>query len=924
MTIRLLSGNLTVSLMSKKLEDTWTLKIKNNLTKDGIPFDLTLIDDFKLSIGEDQNNVISSYSYEDNNFLCVELNLNLVENYVSENDLIPIYAVLQMGTHKEIVEVLAWNGTVISHALIQHNEIRVGVGRNSNNLFVSWKYHSEIQISKAVIQNDMLLLELDESDKHDYIMVDKLNNQYKVEYKSDFDKYVINLNLIDSKLDNEFVLKDVENNTIFSISDELINTEMAWNKKGIQFDYDNLGQSRIRILNGYAFLSKLEQTEEKIRLEIKVPSSSLNIPNLDKSNYLFELVLQENKTPIYINSFENISIYGELVVLSAIIEFTEKIPFGEHNILLQVLDKKLNKLQTFQVYLGMGRINFYNNKNKKYFSIVENPIVKNSPILLQRYDQSLGVEEVKKYSENILSSRLKRQTLEYVTYRENLPIKKNAILYESFFGSLSDNPLALFKKIYEKDSEKIFTHIWVVSDLSLTNLLVDYTSENVIFVKYNSSEYLRWLAIAEHIVFNTSTAFPFAVRKGQKVLQTWHGVPLKSLGYDMAQARGLNRNVIRSMAQATMFINPNSYTEDKVLNTLDFENIQKGKRMVVSYPRQQRILRAKDEGYKTYLSGVMPINGKKKIALYAPTWRGSNGNYKNVADEYTDAINLINKYLPDDYQLLFKPHKNAAKFFKNNTSILIVPDWIDVNEVLSVTELLISDYSSIIFDYYFTGKPVINWMYDKDEYANNNGFYPEIFTELVWPTNNEEKLAWMLGNLDKYPSPTNSFIQVSENDINEIIESWLKDAVSDKVQVPIIKDVSLYIIYASEVHREKEAVIRKINQLNDRESPNVVALLHVGDYKKSDDDFFEAIPKQVRNFYRIGQPDITNSEYIAIKKSEYGKEMTLSDYRAIQNFAKRELTREVGNINVTSVKPLGLIKDDDWASKALVKLKKEN
>lgn len=920
MTLRLLSGNLTVSLMTKKLKDTWTLKLKNNLTKDGVPFNLTSINGFKLAIGENGHNVIDSYYCEDD-FVYAELNLGLIKSNIRDNDTIPIYAVLELGEHKEIVEVLAWNGTVISHAVSQNNNNRLGIGRNNNNLFVAWKYHSSIQINSATIHEDVLFLEIKNNNRDNYVMVDNNGNKYTIDYIEELDRYTLNLNLIDYTKNNEFIVKSVISNTSITISNNLLNTELAWNKKGIQFDYDNLGNCRIRILKKYIFVSKIEQQSDRISLELKLPLSYSESNDLRENDYSFELILQEKNTPVYVKSIENFSIDKDMFFMSTIIDFNEKIPYGKHDILIQILDSKQTILKTDPVYLGMNRSYFYNNSEKQYFSIVERPTSKNSPIMLQRYDNLLDEKEIVKYSANILNSRLKRQTMEYVSYRENLSVIKNAILYESFFGALSDNPLALFKKIYEKDVEKEFTHIWVVSDLNLTHVLDGYSSENIIFVKYNSSEYFRWLAIAEYIVFNTSTAFPFAVREGQKVLQTWHGVPLKSLGYDMEQARGLNRNVIRSMAQATMYINPNSYTEDKVLNTLDFKDIQKGKRMVVSYPRQQRILKAKDEGYKSYLSQVMPINDKKKIALYAPTWRGANGNYKNVVNEYTEAIDLFNKYLPDDYQLIFKPHKNAAKFFKDNTSTIIVPDWLDVNELLSITDLLISDYSSIIFDYYFTGKPVINWMYDKDEYAKNNGFYQKIFTELVWPTNNEKKLEWMLNHLEKYPAPTNSFIEVAENDINEITDAWLNDVVSDKVKTPIGQDVSLYIIYASEVRRDKRAVIHKIKQLNNLGTSNVMALLHVGDYQKVDDDFFKEIPKQVRNFYRAGQPDVMNSEYIAIKKSEYGKELTVSDHQAIQNLAKRELIREVGNMNVTDVKPLGIIKDDDWASKALVKFK---
>lgn len=918
MTLRLLSGNLTISILSKQFKDTWSLKIKNNLTRDGILFDLKDIDNFELVVGKSAINVIQSYGINEDGFIDAELDLSKLKKAINHDGILSIYAILTMSKHKEVVEVLAWNGTIISHVFMQDEKYRVGIGRNSDNLFIGWNYEPSITIENINLSEDLLFLELGTNVEQNIILKDKDNASYEFTYLPKLGKYVLKLNELDLSKSKEFSIKDMHSDTTFGYSESILNNEYAWGRdRALEFDYDNLGNTRITILKQYVFVSSINQESEKISLQLKVPFTALGLESWDKDKYLLELVLQENKTPIYINSIDNVLLEDNVLTMDTSIEFDELIPYGNHDMFLRVLDKEFSILKTLHIYLGLERRNLFSNDNKSVFSVIETPTKKNSPIKLRHNDGSFLEEDIQKYSMNILNSQLKRQTSEYVTYRENLPIEENTILYESFFGALSDNPLALFKTIYKKDIEKKYTHIWVVSDINLQNLLSDYESENIIFVKYNSSSYLRWLAVAQNIVFNTSTAFPFAARKEQNILQTWHGVPLKTLGHDMSQARGLNRNVIRSMAQATIFTNPNLYTETKVLDTLDFANIQTGRRMIVSYPRQQRILKAKNEGFKDYLSTVMPVNPNKKIVLYAPTWRGANGNYKNVVKEYSDAMNLISKYLPEDYQLIFKPHKMAAGFFKNNSSIIIVPDWVDVNEVLSVTDLLISDYSSIIFDFYFTGKPVINWMYDKDEYAKSNGFYSDIFTELVWPTNDEKKLAWMLNNLDKYPVPKKPFIKVTEHDIEKISSTWLETNKSDRTLSKETRDVNLYIVYASEVQRNKEDMARIINGLVNHESDRVTALLHVGDYSKSDEDFFNLIPKNVRNFYQAGQPGITNTEYIVTKKIEFGKNMTDTDFSALQNFAQRELQREIGNINVVQVKPLTELRSEDWASRAM-------
>jgi CDP-glycerol glycerophosphotransferase len=917
MKLRLLSGNLTISSLTKQFKDTWSLKIKNNLTKDGIKFDITTIDNFKLVVGKNADNIISSYSFVEDGFINAEMNLNTLSKFTKVNDITEIYAVLDMGEHQESVEVLAWNGTIISHVYNQVGNKRIGIGRNSNNLFLAWQYDADIRLNNVFMNDDILSLDVDSDSDSTLYFKDIDNNLYDVIYSEYLGRYTFNLNEFDLSKGHEFVLQNINNDSQFFVNDSILNNEYLWNNKGIQFDYNNLGQLRLRILPAFALISKVKQDSKVISMDLEVPLRALNITHWNSEDKLtFEVVALRNQTPIFIKTVDKFETNHKKISLNLKIQFSELIPYGENQIYIRVLDKGLSVIKTIPIYLGNQRNNFSINSSFQGFSLVEIPTIVNFPVKLSRCDGTFNLNEINKYTDNIINSRLKKQTIEYVTYRENLPIEKDVIVYESFFGALSDNPLALFKYIYNKDVEKKYIHVWVVSNPNLQDLLSDYDSSNIIFVKYNSNEYLRWMAIAQNIVFNTSTSFPFATRKGQHVLQTWHGVPLKTLGRDMGQAKGLNRNVIRSMSQATLFTNPNVYTESKVLDSLDFADIQKGQRMVVSYPRQQRIIIAKNENFKSYLSTKMPINLNKKIALYAPTWRGSNGNYKDVAQEYTDAINLINKYLPNDYQLLFKPHKNATNFFKDNNSIVIIPDWIDVNEVMSVTDLLISDYSSIVFDFYFTGKPVINWMYDKDDYAKNNGFYSEIFTELVWPTNNEKKLGWMLSNLDKYPKIKEPFIDVKEHDIQDIVDTWLdNNSVKENTQ---LKNVKLYIVYASDVRQHKTQLINKINKLDKSMNDTVIALLHIDDYTKKEDDFFDALSADVRNFYRVGQPDISVTEYIAMKKLEYGKNISYEDQKAVHEFADRELQREVGNLKIVQVEPLGIIRDDDWASRALV------
>src|SRR5699024_3054871 len=112
---------------------------------------------------------------------------------ISHDDIVSIYAILTMGDHEEVVEVLAWNGTIISHVFMQNEEYRIGIGRNSDNLFVGWNYEPAVTVKEVSLSEDLLFLKLDTTVKHDFILKDKNNKSYVLTYLDDLDKYVLKL-----------------------------------------------------------------------------------------------------------------------------------------------------------------------------------------------------------------------------------------------------------------------------------------------------------------------------------------------------------------------------------------------------------------------------------------------------------------------------------------------------------------------------------------------------------------------------------------------------------------------------------------------------------------------------------------------------------------------------------------------------------
>ncbi len=127
-------------------------------------------------------------------------------------------------------------------------------------------------------------------------------------------------------------------------------------------------------------------------------------------------------------------------------------------------------------------------------------------------------------------SRLARAELRHQW--QNMPIKSNTILYESYSGNgMLCQPEALFRRILNDESFSNFTHIWAINDFDrYSSTIEEYKNyHNVRFVKYLSNQYYRALSTSQYLINNVSFPAQFVKRQGQIYLNTWHGIPLKRM-----------------------------------------------------------------------------------------------------------------------------------------------------------------------------------------------------------------------------------------------------------------------------------------------------------------------------------------------------------------------------------------------------------
>ena len=317
----------------------------------------------------------------------------------------------------------------------------------------------------------------------------------------------------------------------------------------------------------------------------------------------------------------------------------------------------------------------------------------------------------------IIKNRSFNQKALYTYFYENLKLQDKTILYESFHGRLmSCNPYAIFKFLLEDERFKDFTHIWVLesSDYIKKELR---KLKNLILVRRGSHLYLRYLASAKYLINNTTFPDYFIRKEGQLYLNTWHGTPIKCLGKYIKTSFMEHKNTQRNFLQSTHIINPNEFTQNVLLKDYDIADIYSGKSLISGYARNDLNFQKFD-----FLKTRFDIKENQKVVLYAPTYRGDFGN-----PDFD--IKFITKLLKElsvmPFKVLFKGHHETLKMIEEYG--LKVGDAndrdIDTNELLSVVDILITDYSSIAFDFMPLDKPIIYYCYDYEKYKKERGIY---------------------------------------------------------------------------------------------------------------------------------------------------------------------------------------------------------
>ena len=336
---------------------------------------------------------------------------------------------------------------------------------------------------------------------------------------------------------------------------------------------------------------------------------------------------------------------------------------------------------------------------------------------------------IKEPLDSMKKSAYVKKTTEYAKYYKTNKVISNIVLYQSRDGkSMTDSPYAVFLYLLKNKNYKNLFHIWVVdTDGKRAEFEKEFKNQpNVKFIVKESDEYLNYLTKSKYILNNSTFPAYFTKKPNQVYVNTWHGTPLKLMGLDVEDNLLGTQNIIKNFLSSDLLISPNKHTTDIFKRAFRLEGILNGELFEIGYPRIDLTINSNKEKVIQKLKGKNVYLGDRKVALFAPTWRGNDVH--NAEDSIEDIYQLLqNLQNSTNYQVLIKVHPFAYNKAIKHKGLkpYLIPDTFDTNELLSIVDLLITDYSSVFFDYLVTDNPIIFYAPDYKEYEDNRGFYIE-------------------------------------------------------------------------------------------------------------------------------------------------------------------------------------------------------
>ncbi|WP_246366909.1 CDP-glycerol glycerophosphotransferase family protein [Paraliobacillus salinarum] len=514
---------------------------------------------------------------------------------------------------------------------------------------------------------------------------------------------------------------------------------------------------------------------------------------------------------------------------------------------------------------------------------------------------------------NFIRKHNHKRSILFTRYYEKYKVQEDVILYESRDGkSLTDSPYAIFSHLLDHQDFDSYKHVWSIDNFAnLDKIIKKYKKyNNVIFVKRNSKEYLKYLTTSKYLINNSTFQSFFIPKKEQIYINTWHGTPLKTMGFDIPGNPAHSQNVVRNFLSTNYILSPNKHTTNIFLKSYKLDGIYSGSIIEDGYPRIDLTLNLDTSKFRQEISEYgLKIDANKSTILYAPTWKGksvnkvSNDIYQIMAD-----IETLNTHLGNEFNVLVKVHPflydEAVKHLELKECL--IPDYVDTNQLLGLVDLLITDYSSIFFDYLVTDKPIVFYTLDEDEYNEERQKYFKD-EELPGPVClNIKDLIYAIKNKThkqsqyqiNYKSMKEKFVNYDDGNVTKRLVDYL--FLNETTNIKVINNLD---------NKKEKIVLYPGGMANNGITSSVINLLDNIDYTKYDVSCFMKTPKSpevlnnlnkvnenVRFLFKLGVPSYKLNEVYRDKLIKNRGVFRKAEKKLYPESAyKREVRRLFGN-----------------------------
>lgn len=328
------------------------------------------------------------------------------------------------------------------------------------------------------------------------------------------------------------------------------------------------------------------------------------------------------------------------------------------------------------------------------------------------------------------------------------PVKKNRVYFVCNFGEkYSCNPRAIFECLYQNHKDKCDI-VFIANNAEIKDML----PKDVKTAKYGSLKELYYYHTSKVIINNCRFPSEYHKKKCQYYIQAWHGstIPYKMIEKDvedMLSARYI-KMAKRDSKYIDMIVTGSTACQEIFDNCFYCDK----KAVVTGTPRTDELIH-KDENKIEKIKERLNINKDDFIVLYAPTFR----NNRDIKDSFLNNERVKEAFKQTtnkNVKLLYRFHPNIAdkvRTIKFEDDIINVTDYFDIQDLIMIADVMITDFSSCAFDMMFAGKQSLIFTNDAKQYAEQErGLYISLSQLPFMVADNEEDLIKNCKNLKKY------------------------------------------------------------------------------------------------------------------------------------------------------------------------------